>query len=407
MTSRVSRRAARLSAAPSPLVVAHFACAADPFDAQSNPGGYVNLGTAENFLLWDVVGPRLATYAPREKDVHYDTLHGTAALREGLARLMTSTSGVPVEAGRLAVVSGASAALDILATALCEAGEAMVVPAPYYPGFRVDVAGRADVRLVPAPLSSADGFALSPKAVEAALARARAEGVRVKAVLLTSPVNPLGRTHAPEVLAAIVDLARREDLDLVVDEVYAGSVFGSRPFLSALALRDRWPGRVHVVYSLAKDLGLSGLKVGILHTDDDEVLAAAHELASLAPVSTGTQAMLAHALADAAWVGTLAAENRKRLAKAYRDLMMWLGQSEIANIPADAGVFVWLDLRRSLSAPTWEAERALAARILAAKVNLSPGEAFGCPEPGFFRLCYAQRPEVVREGVARLARALR
>lgn len=402
----IARRASRLVADPSPLVVAHFRCADDPYDPDTNPGGYVNLGTAENFLLWDVVAPRLASYVRAERHVHYGVIHGSVALREGLARTMAATSGVPVAAERLVVASGASAILDILATTLCEAGDGIVVPTPYYTGFRVDLAGRAEVRIVPAHLSSADGFALSAKAIEAALARARAEGVRVRAVLLSSPVNPTGRTLSEDELRALLDVARREDLHVVVDELYARSVFGARPFLSCLALRDLLPGRLHVVYGLAKDFGLSGLKVGVLHTDGDEILAAAKELAYLAPVSTDTQALVAQALADEGWVARVGAENRRRLAAAYGDLARLLREHAIAHIAADAGVFVWLDLRAHLAAPTWEAERALASRLFEAKVNVAPGEAFGCGEPGFFRVCYAQDARVVREGVARIAKVV-
>ena len=62
-------------------------------------------------------------------------------------------------------------------------------------------------------------------------------------------------------------------------------------------------------------------------------------------------------------------------------------------MPADAGFFVVCDLRRFLTAPTFEAEHALWRRILDdANVNITPGAACRIVEPGFFRLCYAAVP---------------
>jgi aspartate/methionine/tyrosine aminotransferase len=77
-------------------------------------------------------------------------------------------------------------------------------------------------------------------------------------------------------------------------------------------------------------------------------------------------------------------------------------------MPAEAGFFVLVDLRRFLSSPTWEAEDQLWRRILnETRVNLTPGSACHVGEPGFFRLCYAGLPtETVEVGVQRIAQLL-
>ena len=78
------------------------------------------------------------------------------------------------------------------------------------------------------------------------------------------------------------------------------------------------------------------------------------------------------------------------------------------DLPAEAGVFVLLDLRSHLTEPTWEAEHALWITILEqASVNLTPGAACRVGEPGFFRLCYAaQPPETVEVAVRRIVKIL-
>ncbi|HVL48959.1 MAG TPA: aminotransferase class I/II-fold pyridoxal phosphate-dependent enzyme [Candidatus Thermoplasmatota archaeon] len=405
----ISKRSERLLGERPPLVKAHFEAVADPYHPSANPEGYVNFGAAENRLLWDLEEPILN--APRglePRDVHYRELYGTPEARAAVARFLGRTTGVAVDAEDIVLMSGASAILDTLAATLADAGEAIAIPTPYYPGFDHDLTARADVQIAPVPLSSADGYMLTPERVDKAIARAESSGRRVRAVLVNTPHNPLGRVYPPGLVGGLIDLVARREIHLVVDEIYANSVYGGDPFASALALAHREPGRVHLVYGLAKDFGLSGLKVGVLHTRNPQVRAAMREHAYLAPVSTDTQALVARLLADDAWTTRLVETSRERLRKAYETTTDALAAHGIPFLPATAGLFVWIDLRGALAAPTLEAEKTLwRALFERGRVNVSPGHVFHESEPGWFRLCFADDPSVVAEGVRRIARIAR
>ncbi len=409
----VSRAAARLAADLPAIAVAHFRAEADPYDPATNPGGYVNLGTAENRLVWDLLSPLLAGTRPRTAaDVRYGHLHGTDELRGAVAALLGRTWRTRVDADDLVVVSGATAALDIVASVLCDPGEAIAIPAPYYSGLDVDLAGRSGARLVPVPMTGAGG-PLDPAVLDRELDRLRRAGVAVRAVAVTSPSNPQGHVHTAATLRELLRVARAHDVDVIADEIYAHSVFGPEPFVSVRdpavhgGVPGADPGRVHVVWGFAKDFGLPGLKVGVLHTTEPEVRAAARALAYFAPTSTDTQALLADLLADTEWVRRFLAESTARLAASRRaagDLLTGLG---LGYIPPAAGFSLWMDLRGRLTQPTFAAERLLWQRLFdAGRVNILPGAVFSAPEPGWFRLCHAVDPALVREGVARLASML-
>ncbi|MFC6985811.1 aminotransferase class I/II-fold pyridoxal phosphate-dependent enzyme [Streptomyces cirratus] len=127
----VSLQAARLLADTPAIAEAHFRAEAEPYDARLRPDGYLNLGTAENRLLWDLLEDRLAALPPmREGTARYAPLHGTDELRERVAALLSGTFGTPLDARDLVVISGATGALDAIASVLCDPGEAIVVPAP-------------------------------------------------------------------------------------------------------------------------------------------------------------------------------------------------------------------------------------------------------------------------------------
>ncbi|MDT3397228.1 aminotransferase class I/II-fold pyridoxal phosphate-dependent enzyme [Streptomyces sp. B1866] len=407
----VSRSAARLAAQAPAIAVAHFRAEEYPYHPRQRPDGYFNLGTAENRLVWDLLEPRLAGRPPlTAADTRYAPLHGTPALREAIAGFLSGVCRRQVRADELVVVSGATGALDIAASALCDPGDAIVLPAPYYGAFDVDLAGRSGARLVRAPLAAGDGFRLDPEAVDQALTRARWDGFPVRAVALASPGNPVGHVHPARTLKDLGEVAARHGVGIIADEIYAGSVFGPEPFVSLLgpeAGLARAPG-AHMVWGFAKDFGLPGFKVGVLYSPDPEVCAAARALAYFAPCSTETQALLTGLLADTAWVDRFTAESRRRLAVAYERATRLLDALGIGYVPVGAGFSLWVDLRRWLPAPTFPAEHELWAGIFeGARVNILPGKVFACPEPGWFRLCFTTDWDTVREGVVRLDRFLR
>ncbi|MET9608726.1 aminotransferase class I/II-fold pyridoxal phosphate-dependent enzyme [Streptomyces sp. NPDC006512] len=403
----VSRQAARLLADTPAIAEAHFRAEAQPYDAHLRPDGYINLGTAENRLLWDLLEDRLAALPPMaEATARYAPLHGTAVLRERIAALLSASCRTPLDADDLVVISGATGALDAIASVLCDPGEAIVVPAPYYGAFDTDLGGRSGARIRPAPLSPEDGFRLTADAVDRALKEARSEGTTVRAVALSSPSNPIGEVHPPEVLAAVLRVAREHDVDLISDEIYAHAVFGEHAFTSAAdpAVNPHWAGRTHVVWGFAKDFGLPGLKTGVLHTRDPRVRDAARAMAYFAPVSTATQDTLAGLLADPAWVASFLAAGRRRLGSSYGHLVALLDAHGIPYAPAEAGFSVWLDLRRWLPGTGFEAERRLWRELFdTAKVSVLPGGAFRSPQPGWFRLCHTVDAPLVAEAVRRIA----
>jgi 1-aminocyclopropane-1-carboxylate synthase 1/2/6 len=198
-----------------------------------------------------------------------------------------------------------------------------------------------------------------------------------------------------------VNVATTHSVDVKADEIYAHSAFGVE-FVSMVGEQA-----VHGIWGFAKDFGLSGLKVGVLHTRDPDVRTAARALAYFAPVSTHTQALVTNLLSDAGWVAEFLAENRRRLRASATAAMDLLAAGSIGYLERTSGFSLWIDLRPYLPTVSAAAEHALWQRILrSARVNILPGTAFACPEPGWFRLCHATDASTVATGINRLTRAL-
>lgn len=376
--------------------------------AASEPDrSYIALGVAENKLVWDLLRPKMLECRDvPHSALGYDSFVGNTRFRGRLAGFMGSRFlGRPIDPNHVYALAGAGSVLEILFYAIADPGEGVLVPTPSYAGFWSDLETRDEVAIVPVHTSSADGFDLTVDRLDDALENA---GRPVRALLFTTPNNPTGRVYTSTEIEAILEWAIPKGIHVVFDEIYALSVFGERAFVSCAELRAPLGEQVHIVWAFSKDFGASGLRCGVLISENEEIGRAVEGLAYWACVSGDTQHLLGEMISDTAWVDGYVAGMQERLREAYTRTTATLDEHGIGYFPAEGGFFFLCDLRPHLTSPTWEAEHALWRRILdETNVNLTPGSACRNGEPGFLRLCFAAEPtDRVVEGVGRIGRLL-
>lgn len=385
----------------------HFARQGSLYDVAENPEGYIPLSVAENKLLGDRLLRRMAAVeAVPEEVLAYGSMVGSIDFRQQLARFLGCTVfGREFPSEQLAVLAGAGSVLESLFHNLCDPGDAVLVPTPSYAGFWADLETRDEVRIVEVPTRSSDRFRLTAESLDAAVASA---GAPVRALLFTSPNNPLGTVYSPAELEAVIRWAQQASVHLVCDEIYALSVYGEQPFTSCARLLPELGDSVHIVWAFSKDFGASGLRCGLLVSGNQDLLQAVDGLAYWACLSGHTQYLLGQAISDRVWVDDYITRMRAALRGAYEQVTAALDDEGIAYFPAAAGFFLLCDFRRHLTEPTWEAEYILWRRLLEeGNVNLTPGHSCHNAEPGFLRLCFASvATDTVVAGVHRIGRVL-
>jgi 1-aminocyclopropane-1-carboxylate synthase 1/2/6 len=405
-----TRGRAALEPRPEYLRVA-FSAWSDQYDARTNPEGFVDLSVAENRLSLPLVAEALNRAPPVPAEfLTYDIMSGSERTRNAVAaffsRLITKT---PVKATDLVLSAGAGSTIDLLTTVLCDPGDKVLITAPAYRSFQQDVGMRARAICVAAPLDKDSEFQISVEALEGAWAGHGGDQSGIRVVLLSSPNNPTGEVLRRSTICDIVRWTRKHEMHLVMDEVYALSVFSSdAEFVSvANVLEGELGDHVHIVWSFSKDFCLSGCRIGLLYTQNKAVLAAVDALSYFASTSRHTQWALIHMLENLDWVQEYVLEHKARLATAYEHASQLFKEMGAPHIRSHAGFFMLVDLRRWMSADSSEAEEKLWRRLVDSKVLLTPGGQMLSSDYGWFRCCFSAMDEsAVRIGVDRIQKAL-
>ncbi|XP_027361909.1 1-aminocyclopropane-1-carboxylate synthase 3-like [Abrus precatorius] len=392
----------------------------NPYDEVLNPKGIIQMGLAENQLSFDLLeswlakNPDVPGFKSDGKSIFrelalFQDYHGLPSFKKALVDFMAEIRGnkVTFDPNHIVLTAGATSANETLMFCLAEQGEAFLLPTPYYPGFDRDLKWRTGVEIVPIQCTSSNNFQITESALQQAYEDAKKRNLRVKGVLVTNPSNPLGTTMSRSELNLLIDFIKDKDMHLISDEIYSGTVYCSPGFVSIMEiLKERndhkdydydspvWE-RVHVVYSLSKDLGLPGFRVGAIYSENDVVVAAATKMSSFGLVSSQTQYLLSAMLGDKKFTKNYISENQKRLKRRQRMLVSGLQKAGISCLKTNnAGLFCWVDMRHLLHSNTFEAEMDLWKKILyEVRLNISPGSSCHCTEPGWFRVCFANMSE--------------
>jgi DNA-binding transcriptional MocR family regulator len=330
----------------------------------------------------------------------YGSNPGPEALRAAVAERSASREGLAISAGDLLVSGGNSQALGQVMTMLAEPGDVVFVEIPTY-NLALGIIADHPVDVVGLPLDE-DG--LDVDALEAVVREVRASGRRPR-LLYTIPTfhNPAGVSLSAPRRARLLELARREDLVLVEDDVYRELVYEGEAPPSLRALDPAAP--VVRLGSFSKSLA-PGLRLGWI----DAPAALRERLAADGVLESGgcVSQFSAHLVAALLAAGVYGAHvTMLRLAYASRRDALAAGLREhlppgcAFAVPA-GGFFLWVTLPPGLTASS------LVPVADRHAVGFAPGHRFRTDgDDGSLRLCFSLYDEdSLAEGARRLGAAV-
>ncbi|MFI7296301.1 MalY/PatB family protein [Streptomyces sp. NPDC050121] len=361
---------------------------------RTHPAGVLPLWVAEMDVPLAEPVVRAVTEALALGDTGYPTGTAYAEALAGFAAKRWGWDGLAVE--RTAIVPDVMLGVVEMLKLVTGPGDPVVVNPPVYPPF-FQFVEHMDRRIAEAPLD--DDGRLDLDVLEEAYRRAVAGGGRA-AHLLCSPHNPTGTVHTARELSAVAELAGRYGVRVVADEIHAPLTAPGVDFVPYLAVPGAQSGLS--LMSASKGWNLAGLKAALAVAGPEAAadLALLPEEVGHGPSHVGVLAHTAALREGTAWLDALLAgldENRRLLAALLAEHL-----PGVVHRPGEATYLAWLDCRA-----LGLGDDPASVFLERGRVALSSGPDFGTGGTGHVRLNLATSPEILTEGVRRMAQAVR
>ena len=269
----------------------------------------------------DIKSPKEAIEAIRSYPndiIAYGESDGDLALRKALVKYYKDYVDVDINVDDILITTGGSEAILFSLMTLCDPGDEIIVPEPYYTNVH-SFARMANVSIVPVTSTLEDNFALPPLG----LIEERITS-KTRAILLNSPNNPTGHIYSPKELEIIIGMCRDHDIFLIADEVYREFCYDNQKFTSVLKFTD-CSERIICIDSVSKRFSMCGARVGALICRNRNVIRETLKLsqARLCSPTVEQYASLAAFGAPPAYLESVKAEYEKRrnfIVKALRSI---------------------------------------------------------------------------------------
>ncbi|MCY8055386.1 aminotransferase [Bacillus inaquosorum] len=362
------------------------------FDLAATMEGVISLGVGEpDFVTaWNV---REASILSLEQGyTSYTANAGLYSLREEISRYLSSRFDLRYSPdNELIVTVGASQALDIAIRAIVNPGEEVIIPEPCFVAYDalVSLAGGIPVHVN----TTADkGFKATAADFEAAVTE------KTKAILICSPSNPTGSVYSKEELNEIAEFAKKHDVIVLADEIYAELTYDEE-FTSIAAL----PGmkeRTVVISGFSKAFAMTGWRLGFAAAPSvlRDAMLKIHQYAMMC-----APAMAQFAALEGLKNGMEDVEKMKKSYRRRRNLFVETLNEIGLSCHHPGGAFYAFP---SIKSTGMSSEQFAEELLTQEKVAVVPGSVFGPSGEGYIRCSYATSIEQLQEALVIIKRFL-
>ncbi len=341
--------------------------------------------------------------AIENNDTHYTLVGGTNTLKDAIITKFQRDNGLSYDRKQIVVSCGAKHSFYNLAQVLWEEGDEVLIPAPYWVSYP-DMVKLANATPVILNTDESTGFKITPEQLQSAVT------AKSRALVLNSPSNPTGSAYTRKELEALAEVALKNKLLVISDEIYEKIVFDGFEHVSIASLSEEMKQNTVVINGASKCFAMTGWRIGYLAAEAD----IAGAVTKLQGQSTSNPTSIAQAACVEALTGnTIESEIQKMVVefKKRRDALM----ERYEKIPGvscynPAGSFYSFPDFSGLYGKQWKDKTLQGSLDVAeflieeAKVALVPGIAFGADNNQ--RLSFATSMDNINEGLNRIEKAV-
>ncbi|MFU8784872.1 pyridoxal phosphate-dependent aminotransferase [Aliidiomarina sp.] len=326
----------------------------------------------------------------------YTAVDGIPELKQAVCDKFLRDNQLSYEPNQILVSAGGKHSIFNLLTAWLDAGDEVVIPAPYwvsYPDMTLLVGAKPVV--IEAGIEQA--YKITAEQLDAAITS------KTKLLFLNSPSNPTGMAYTAEELQSLAAVLRKHPQVLIAtDDMYEHILWTKEPFVNLPMIAPDLIDRTVILSGVSKAYAMTGWRIGYA-AGPQKLIAAMKKVQSQStsnPASISQYAALAALTGDQSFIGEMVTEFRAR-----HDTLV----AELSKIPGlkvragDGTFYTFPNIEGLMAAVGVNTDIELCEKLLSeANVALVPGSAFGAP--GHFRLSFAASREVLSEAVQRIAK---
>ncbi len=329
-----------------------------------------------------------AIKAIRDGFTKYTPSTGAPALKQAIQKKFQEENHLEYSLDQIVVGNGAKHSLFNIIQVICEQGDEIIIPGPYWVSYPQMVLASEGVPIT-VKTGAETGYKLTPDLLQRNITD------KTRAVIINSPSNPTGVVYSRAELTALAELAVDRGLYLISDEIYEQLVYDQVEHVSVASLSDKIFARTFTVNGVSKAYSMTGWRIGYLAGPQEEVekISQLQDHSTSCPNSIAQMAALAALEAPKDSVRQMREEFLRR-----RDYMLKRisAMSSLTAIKPSGAFYVFCDI--SL---TGLDSAAFATRLLEeARVAVIPGAGFGYDR--FIRLSFASSLEQIAKGLDRL-----
>ena len=335
-------------------------------------------------------------------ETKYTAVAGTMALRKAICAKLKRDNELDYTPDQIQVACGGKQNIYNAMMATLNPGDEVIIPAPYWVSYP-DITLLAEGKPVPVDCPAADGFKLTPQALEAAITP------KTKWLILNSPSNPTGAAYTRAEMKALTDvLLKHPHVWVMTDDMYELIVYDDFEFVTPAQVEPKLYDRTLTLNGVSKAYCMTGWRVGYAAGPAD-VIKAMNKVQSQSTTHTSSISQAAAVAAlegDHSFIKTHNAAFKER-----RDLVVkMINDAEGLECPTPEGAFYVYPSCAALIGKTTpdgkviESDGDLVTYLLEAEgVAAVQGEAFGLSP--HFRISYATSNEALIEACTRIQRA--
>ncbi len=327
----------------------------------------------------------------KDGDTHYAPSSGILELKEAAADVTFRSRGFRPDLDQILVCPGANIIIYYAVACTVNPGEEVIVPDPGFVSY-FSILKFLGAKIVRIPLREENGFRLDPEDI------AKAVTPNTRMIIMNSPSNPTGAVMTQGEIERTYEIARKKDLYILSDEIYARMVFEDANIKHfSPSYYDHCKDRTIILNGFSKSYAMTGWRLGVATGPADLIAKMGLMLETTSScVSPFIQKACVEALRGSQEpIMKMVQEFRER-----RDVLVE-GLNNLPNISCvrPQGAFYAFP---NISKTGWTSEEFADVMLSEVGVALAPGPVFGEYAEGFVRICYANSKENIREALKRM-----